>query len=361
MKYLYAPLILLLLASCAEEKKETPKPEHSATDWAFYKLNGDVQSVSEKSLKLTAGPSITGSEIATAHDTDLYFDENGNLISEKQWAGGTNPFEEKAYNGREKLLRRTQYIAGKPGIVTENLWNDADKTLSSETRRNPDNTQIDRITYTYKDGRLAEKLKVNAQNNALERYTYIYDKKGNLIQDAIYKGTEILQSQGRYKYDANGNKIFESRLNDGKAIYTTRYQYDGKNLVKQETSDAADKAEYTEIFTHDATGNVTKHVTIEHAQNLKTEESITYDKSNRIATRITEKAGQPAVKVLYAYDENGNLTATKTADSEGKTLDDRKYTFEYDTHKNWVKKKVAVNGQPAFEVTRTITYHEDKK
>lgn len=360
MKYLYAPLLLLLLASCAEEKKETPKPEHSTTDWAFYKLNGDVQSVSEKSLKLTAGPSVTGSEIATAHDTDLYFDENGNLVSEKQWLNGTTPFEENAYNGRVKLLRRTQYVAGQPGIITENLWDESGKNLNSETKRNPDNSQLDRTTYTYTNGNLTEKIKLNGQNNPTDKWTYEYDAKGNITEDAIYTGTGAVIAQNRYKYDGANHKVAELRYVHDSLRYSTKYDYIGNNLMKRETTNSKGVPEYTEVFKYDAPGNVISHVTLERLDSSQTEDIYTYDKNKNIISWTVNQKGSPKINTLNVYDQYNNLTATKTTDETGKVINDRKYTYEYDSHNNWIKKHVVIDGKPAFEVSRKISYYENK-
>ena len=248
MKHVYSLAIALcLLVSCADEKKEEKSIDPAKTDWAFYKLKGAVKSVSEKSFQyvngIKGGP---GNEIQSAHDTDLEFNDSGMLVLEKKW-NAAMPYEETTFNGKNILLKKIQYMNGVTTIITENLWDASFKENTSITRRNPDNTQIDRIVHTYKGGRIAEKLTYNMQNNPIDKIGYRYDKKGNLTGEDLYLGVDHVKVKNKYEYDAQNHKVAESSYSEEKLIYKSIYTYSNNNLVKRETTDKNGKIEFTKV------------------------------------------------------------------------------------------------------------------
>ena len=360
MKYLYLLTIALaLLTSCADEKKQEKSIDPAKTDWAFYKLKGNVKSVSEKSFRYLNGmKGGTGNEIASAHDTDLEFNDNGMLVLEKKWNAAI-PYEETTFNGKNIPIKKTQYMAGVPAIITENLWDASFKENSSITRRNPDNTQIDRIVQTYKGGRMTEKLTYNMQNNPIDKIGYRYDKSGNLTGEDLYLGVNIVKVKNKYEYDSKNRKIAESSYSEEKLIYKSTYIYSNNNLVKRETIDGKGKVEFIESFVYDGKGNILTHFTHEEPDNSNSEEQFTYDANNNVLTWTIIKKDAPTIKVMYTYDSNNNITATKTSEITGKVIDDRAYKYEYDATGNWTKKTVRLNGQQAFIVERAISYFTD--
>lgn len=358
MKYLYITLSLFLLASCADEKKPQAEAKPEKTDLDFYKLKGNVTSVSEKSYIVSDGKNEPGNEVASEHDTDRYFDENGLLISEKKWQGN-KAFEESSFANREKLLRRTQFLNGVPSIVTENQWDAAGDNILATIRRNPDNSQLDKVTYKYENGKPVEKVSYSAQDNALDKTTYLYDKNGNLVGEDLYIGTEIIKAKTKYKYDADNHKIAESRYSGEKLNYTTTYQYNGKNLIKKETTDDKGLPEYTEVFTYDAADNVFRQITIERYDNSETTDEYKYDKNKNVTLWEREKKGSPKISIANVYDDKGNLVSVRTTDASGKVLEDRKYIYTYDSNNNWTKKSVIIFDKPTFSIERKITYKEE--
>lgn len=78
MRYIYTAFIFaVLLVSC----KDKPALDRTKTDWEFYKLKGDVKSVSEKTEVTGQGKGAASRE--SEYDADYTFNENGVLVSEK--------------------------------------------------------------------------------------------------------------------------------------------------------------------------------------------------------------------------------------------------------------------------------------
>lgn len=361
MKYLYPFALLLFLASCQKEEK---KPiDRTKADWTFYKLEGDVKQLSTKSWQVDGNMQKIKPmfEDMSTHDSDLIFDEAGMLTSEKQYIGET-PFEETTYKGREKKQQTIQYINNAPGIKIEYDWDTTGKNNTSITRRNSDNTQIDRVEMKYQGNKLAQKTTFNAQNNPNDKIAYIYDSKGNVIQEDIYLNSEYVQHKAINKYDKKNRKISEARYNkDGKKQYETISKYEGDNLMKKFTLNDKNEVDYSEDYTYDSKGNVLTHLTFENFDKSYTLDTYTYDgKGNKLTWEIT-KNKKPFMSATFTYDKYNNTTSVIVKDSNtGMEVDKREYIYEYDAKGNWTKKVTKIKGVPQFLAERTITYADEE-
>lgn len=361
MRYFTIVMASLLLASCQDNIKERLKPSHDKTDWAFYKLNGDVQQITIVSEKVDGTTPVYGTEYSTDTNLSLSFNEYGDLISENKMAGNTL-LEENVFEGRRTLLSKKQYTSGKIAIITDNQWDAAKENILATVKHNPDNTQIEQVKNTYIKGKLAETVTLNNQGNMIKRNTYKYNKKGNLVNEEIYPDGHVLKIRVKYDYDSENRKVSETRYSTEALVYKTVFSYQNKLLQSKITTDSKGTNVYTEEFQYDEKGRVTGHKTVEVPLSIVTIEAFTYDDAGNNLTWSTNVTGESAVNVINAYDANNNLTATKTM-SNNTIAESRNYTYTYDSHKNWTKKTVSVNGKVTYKVTRNITYfpEEDSK
>jgi len=360
MKYLYPLCLLLFLAGCQkDEKKETIDREK--TDWAFYNLKGDVKTISTKSFAVAnsaIGKGTPRHENPSDRDSDLTFNEKGMLVKEKLWKGGIQPFSETTYEGRDRITDFLQYINGKPGVKTQYLW-DKDGNNITITKRNADNTPLNRVEMKYKKGNMIEKITYNAQNNPIDKKTYVYDDKGNKIGEAIYMRSEYIQYKIHYKYDTNNKLIEEAQYDkEGKLLYRTTYKHNGDNLISTETFNDKGELEYSEKFSFDKNGNMISRVAYEKFENAHTVEKYQYDSANNKTMVVVSKNDVPLFKVSYKYDDKNNLIASHAFDRDDKPRESRAYTYKYDDKGNWTEKIVSIAGKPSFVVERSIKYFE---
>ena len=358
MKYLFLSVILFAFVSCQEEKAEI---DRSKTDWVTYKLEGNVKSVSEKSYQMlesgVADTTNIAHEIRSAHNLDIEFNDEGMVISEKKWKRNGKPFEEIKYEGKDKVVQRTQYIDGKASIITKYAYNSYNNN-TTVTRRKPDNKQIDKIVKSYNADKLDEQKTFNNDNKGIDRVTYAYDKNGNLIGENLYLGTEAVQYKNVYEYDDNGKKTSDIRYNkDSEIVYKTLFEYDGDKISVRETTNGDGEVEYIEKFTYDDKGNVTVKSTYEKYDDSETTDKFRYDEKGNKISWVIDKNGVEIMKAEYTYDDKSNLTLIQTyyGDKLSET-EERSYTYEYDDKGNWIKKKVSINNKPEFIVERKITY-----
>lgn len=361
MKYIYLSIAMFLLASC--QKEEKVEIDRSKTDWITYKLEGDVKSISEKSYKMldsgAADTTTIAHEIRSAHNLDISFNDEGLVVSEKKWKRDGTPFEEIKYEGKNRMVQRTQYIGGKPSIISDYSYN-SDNNNTTVIRRKTDNKQIDKVVKSYNADRLYEQKTFNKNNKGIDRVTYIYDKEGNLIGENLYLGTEIVQYKNVYEYDANKRKTSEIRYNrDSEVIYKTTYMYNGDNISTRETTNGKGEIEYTEKYTYDAKGNIITKSTYEKYDDSETTDKFKYDDNGNKISWVIEQNGIQVMKVNYKYDDKQNLTSAKTSYGDNLSqTEDKSYSYEYDDKGNWIEKKISINNKPEFIVERKITYFE---
>lgn len=361
MKYLYPFALALLLISCQKEEKKVI--DRTKADWDFYKLKGDVKSVLTKSWLVNDNleKQKTLHEQASDHDSQITFDDQGLLIKEDLFLRDA-PFQQNTFNGREKKQQTLQYMGNAVGIKTDYTWDATGKNNTSIIRRNPDNTQIDRIEMKYQGDKLAEKITYSAQDNPIDKITYMYDSKGNLNLENIYLSSEYIQYTAIYKYNDKNKKVFEGRYDkDSKMIYETKYQFDNDgNVLKKITIDKNGEIEYSEDFTYDKKGNMLTRLTFEKYDNSKTIDRYAYDSNGNQIKRNLTKNDVSLMDVNIAFDKNNNQTLYVVKETSGKQLVKRGYTYEYDANGNWTKKTILIDDKPKFLVERQISYLEQE-
>jgi hypothetical protein len=356
MRYLYCAVMLLLLASCGEEKKPI---DHSKTDWAHFKLKGQVKSVTEKSFaKDKDGQLVPKHENFSEHDTEMQFDENGQLVLERKTLTDGKPFEETKYKGKDRKIEYTQYVNGAPSVKTLYEWDRTGKLNTKITKNNADNTPINRIETRFKGGRPVEKITYSAQNHPIDKIEYLYDRKGNIMAENLYLNKEYVQLRNLYEYDADNRKISETKTEpNGKMLSKTVYEYDGDKLVNQVNYDDKNEVDNYEKFVYDSKGNLTVH-TFYSKLDGEIRDEYTYDKNNNKTEWNFTRGGKTEMRVLYTYDKHNNMNSYKVSYAENGEGEAKTYKTEYDKKGNWIKKTTLINNTPAFILERKITYYE---
>lgn len=359
MKYFYAVTLLFILTSCQkDEKKKTI--DHDKTDWAFYKLNGNVKTITTKSWQLNERleKEKTMHEDMTARNTDLTFTDEGLLARERSYIT-EDPIETKEFNGREKPLEIVQYVDNKPFIKTSYEWDTSGKNNTAIIRRNGDNSEIDHVKMEFHADKLAKKTTLSAQNIPTETTAYIYDSKGNVIEEDFYLTSYTIQYKNIYKYDKKNRQISEASYTAaGKKNFETISEYKGNNLTKKYTINAKGETEYSEDFTYDQKGNILTKLRYESIDKSTIQDKFMYDdKGNKVSWQIL-KNNTPISGAQFSYDSHNNLTSVISTDDKNNVIDKREYTYEYDKKGNWIKKTSRINNTKLLSSERTITYFD---
>jgi hypothetical protein len=218
-----------------------------------------------------------------------------------------------------------------------------------------ENIPHDKTLYTYNaQGSLVEEVSYNPDSSLLRKTLYTYDDKGNLIETVSYGSDGSLLGKAVHTYDAQGH-LTEAVSYDafGVIAYKTVYAYDDKGNLTEETVYGAGGSPISRsVHTYDAQGRRIEmtHYDLAHGAGLGIDRTVeTYDTQGNIlelTTYYTEKAGDP--------EERQVPPPSKII-----------YTYEWDTHGNWVKQTetrcTSETGTPICEPSlvtyRTITYY----
>lgn len=252
---------------------------------------------------------------AAGKQTRLFYDANGNVTrTAKQAPGGMWLADCKVYNLADKISQ-----ARGPTLVAN------DTTCPGVT------TDIARSDYVYDD---QDRLKTVTQNqpaaqggNRVTETTYYPNDQVKQVKRGV--GTALAQNYAAYTYTANGKPL---TLTDAKGQVTT-YVYDAfdrlqalRHPAKTGTGTAAacNIAAYAagddcEVYAYDDNGNLTAKRT-RGGQTI----AFTYDDLNRITQKIRPDATN---NVTYAYDLLGRVTSLYQ-DSEAVQRHPLAYTYD---------------------------------
>ena len=359
MKRIYPFALLLILAACQKEEKKVV--DHSKSDWAYYKFNGNVESISERSYEVKNESLDKGEpkrENAYSHDFDLFFNDEGKLVLEKKYLKNTILHEVSKYDGRNKKLLLTQYMSGNPIMKSEYGWDKTGNNISF-VKRNTDNSQITRTEQKFKDTLLIEQIEYNSQDILTNKTKFIYDDKGRLKEEHFYFKEPTVQFRNVYDYDDEGRKIKDARYKGEELDYTTLFTYEGNNLASRETTEGTEnKPVRIEKFSYDANGNLAKEYMFDAFDKSETIDEYKYDSNKNMIQRTLTENKKVVFETTNEYDTKGNLSKTITVDAENTPIQQLSYTYEYDDKGNWIKKTVYKNDEPFVIVERNITYFE---
>jgi len=280
------------------------------------------------------------------HQTQLEYDERGNVLSKTDARGGVTTF---SYDGNDNVLTETNAL-GKTttytydandrrtsvtdplGNVTQFTYNALGKVLTTTDPLNHVTTN----TYNAAGNLLTTK---DPLNNTISFGYSVFDGQRISLTDSLtnitsytYTGGYLTKETGppghvtTFTYDANGNRTSQTvnrtnALGQLEAI-TTSYEYDKLNRLRKTTfpDGTLTQVEYNSIgqqsatidqfgrrteFTYDDMGRLTRTGYPDGAH-----DETTYDAEGH---RLTSKDRAGHV-TLYTYDELGRLTKTAFAD-----------------------------------------------
>jgi hypothetical protein len=172
-------------------------------------------------------------------------------------------------------------------------------------------TQFDR------EGKKVEEFHYRNDDVPLPKTTYTYDKKGVLFKENHYSavsGKPYLETI--YVYDEQGRlkEEFGKDIEENTVFSRTLYSYElGQN--------------YLEITDYDSNNVMRGKIGVKLNSQGRMSEAVSLSPRNKTL-------GKASVK----YDEKGNMTEMVFSPSDGSPMKREKYTYEFDTHGNWIKK-----------------------
>lgn len=326
---------------------------------------------------------------------ETYNRQNGNVATkeiynynENEQASGTEKYiydsdgtvtSKEKYNKNQELETISSYTTDANGKQTENIYTptgdlkgsietsyDRYGQIESEVKKNSNGKVTSTTTYEYYDsGILKESTKTSGKGNVLSETSY--SETGVTTQKNSYSKN----SNGEYcltqsDYDANGNKITETKYNSQNEVsQTTTYQNDEKgNPIQAEIYNGNGEKSGDISYEYDSNRNVT-NIKTQYTNGKSKEYSYTYDDKNRVLTESFTNSKGETKTTSNVYDKNGNLiqqtetgydntttvmnytrdklgriTEKSITDNEGNTT---KEIYEYNLNDNRIKNQITIN------------------
>lgn len=204
-------------------------------------------------------------------------------------------------------------------------------------------------TYTYDaDNRKTDLLVTRSDGSSYQHYTYQYDAKGNqTLRTEDYSEyhyeyattyndqglpTEIVCTQNGTPYSTDSFTYDDqNRVVDhiSGTISRTHYVYTDNTVAEQDVNDDGTKVYEETIYTYDANGKLLKEEFFEDGELLDYKE-YTRDTDGKAMEKrsysVSDAEATLTRKMVYTYDENGNLTEVNTYENDTLTAR-RVYTY----------------------------------
>ncbi len=172
-------------------------------------------------------------------------------------------------------------------------------------------------------------------NNPIETTIYKYDIKGNKVEDSVSMN-DSFESETMYYYDSVGHLIKRTDTTYQKTNSIFKYKYDMKGNRIEEIG-----------------------ITYAYGQATKFVDKNKYDSKNHLIEKLwwfgyASTNAPKFKKENYKYDTTGNIIEEiDSYHNNGKTI----FKYEnYDSHNNWLKKKIIFHNRYIF-VSREIEYY----
>lgn len=279
--------------------------------------------------------------------------------------------------GKVKTVRYDSYLSKNTSegfVYIEKGWEGAEK--NDKLIEFNEFGRIIKISFYDKDSKLQRIHKYDYKDNKLikstEKYQktrYSYDNKNRISIVKIFdktpdfiSATNIDETDKKeklrinYSYDDKGILIKKHSENfkNGNISITIYFYNEIGFLEKEET--VTDNYKEWYLFEYDIKGNISNKKWFDNDEGLLENEINKYSNSeiiNSIWENYSE--GKLEGKITYEY-LNGDEVEINEFDTIDKTQITWKYTYEYDSHNNWIKKVAHTFKGEYFVVNRKIEY-----
>ncbi len=191
-------------------------------------------------------------------------------------------------------------------------------------------------------GRIKETFLTNARIKMYGRTVYSYDAQNRIIKKTSYNPDGSAVTENVFGYNVNGGLELKAVQNavTKKVIMKTEYKYESPEL-------------YSQYYD----GKFARRIKLTKDEKCRIVESNLYKEDKSVENKLTT-----------SYDDKNNVVESIVFAPNGRTIEKRKYEYEYDNNGNWIKKNIYEwtfrDGDKPYTLIqtmqRTITYLNSK-
>ena len=193
-------------------------------------------------------------------------------------------------------------------------------------------------------------------------YSSQFNEFGNIIEYVDYDRDDNINARQVINYDKN--KIISSTANydsEGNLKLKFKQYKDSKDrVIKSVAYNPEGNIENTYIFEFLDSGQKV------NGRCLNNKGKVSYSWTNEfeddyLKTQIGfDSIGKVETKTTFERNEKNDVSVLKVYDSRNKLIEKTKYTYEYDSKKNWIQQKITdKNSKVTYIVKRKIFYYDD--
>jgi len=256
------------------------------------------------------------------------------------------------YNHKGYPVEITYYEPDSKNVYLETYAYDRNGCLTGEVQYFADGSVGGSITYRYDENKnLNQQVWYEGINRVRNMETYLYDKQNNLIENIQYFGRDTMVGRDYFKFNENGKVIEHKGFDsDGMVRDLETYNYDMKGqLIDKDRYSNNSTVNHQNIYKYDERGNLTEDMQLKESGDMAKKDVYTYDanskktghttfednfytrdtydsKGNKVKT-VTNSKGLYDGKVIYRYDNKGNLIDKISYDQLNKAFEKTEYVF----------------------------------
>jgi hypothetical protein len=243
----------------------------------------------------------------------IEMDESGNTLAEIKYSEDREMEEKNSfrYNQEGKLLEHTLLYAVEDVTERRMLTRNEKGLLLSEVKYYGDDTgEKTEYTYDEKDN-LVEKKYFDEEGEFIGKESFAYDEIGSLVEDIKYDAKNAIEEHNTFRKidEFNIEQIQHNPDGSMASKIIIKFNNEGKELSsEQTTADGKLISGITNVY--DEKGNVTeRHYKDFYSKTLR----YVYDENNRVVMQeLFDGNGILVQKLMFSYDEDGNLIDTHT-------------------------------------------------
>lgn len=220
---------------------------------------------------------------------------------------------------------------------------------------------IKEMTYEAVDnGRKLETGKRAAPSWKKDTYR-LFDKKGNMVEEYLYRNDGELKYRNTFTYNSNDQKIEELTFKPDSTLwykYILKYNTEG-HLTEKILTKSDDHQISNWLFQYDNHGNKTEENQFFPNRSEPTLKTVyKYDKrGNKVEEYMYNGENTLIAKWLSKYDDKNRIIEEDYYYSDGSLNAKETYNYEFDKKGNWIRQIISEDGTPKFIVLREIIYY----
>lgn len=289
----------------------------------------------------------------------LKLDKKGGIVEAREYAGTTDLTRMITFrNG--KTVKAVNYKGSTPSYVLYDYDKDGRlSTLTTSGNQNGKNPSIN-VKYIYDNGG-----NIISQENSETGTTRFLYEGDSVIWKLVFKQDSMLQEVEQYRkdegkgselttwysLDRHSERDFKNRIKPVRAVMVQR-NAQGKPVEQAEFlyDSLGNKIVQSIIRQEYADGRLRMKSAIHNTDMLKGKFVTTYVYNDQglLEAQLFREENNPEKRILYQYDDHGNVI------SDGGFS----YQYVYDTHDNWIVKRVLKNGSWITAERREIVYYK---